>query len=124
MIKVAINTDYLLKDYTEESFPHADILKFGYQEIVLQDQFKNCQFEDFDFINGRYSFNEKKFNARELKEKNQRYEHLVETKIRKKYSLNDELSIHRQKDAKPTEWQNYYKYCEQCKAEAKQEEGM
>ncbi|MGN0804069.1 MAG: hypothetical protein ACI4MS_01670 [Candidatus Coproplasma sp.] len=50
-----------------------------------------------------------------------RYENLVESKIRAKYTLSQELAILRQRDTKPTEYQAYFNYCEQCKAEAKAE---
>lgn len=52
------------------------------------------------------------------------YDELVESKIRVKYSLSQELAILRQRDSKPTEYQEYYAYCEQCKTEAKQEVGV
>ena len=48
------------------------------------------------------------------------YEQLVVSKIRTVYDLNQELAILRQKDEKPEEYQAYYDFCEQCKAEAKQ----
>lgn len=50
-----------------------------------------------------------------------RYENLVESKIRTKYTLSQELAILRQRDSKPSEYQEYYAYCEQCKIEAKGE---
>ena len=57
---------------------------------------------------------------RELVKKNQ-YENLIVSKIRQKYSINQELAIIRQRDAKPEEYQVYFDYVEQCKAEAKSE---
>lgn len=47
------------------------------------------------------------------------YEQEVTRLIRKRYSLSDELSLQRQKEKKPEEWEAYNAYCEQCKAEAK-----
>ena len=44
---------------------------------------------------------------------------LVSHMIRRKYSINDELAILRQRDSKPEEFAAYNAYCEQCKAEAK-----
>ena len=41
--------------------------------------------------------------------------------IRKRYSINQELAILRQRDTKPLEYQEYYDYVEQCKAEVKSE---
>lgn len=41
--------------------------------------------------------------------------------IRRKYTIDEELAISRQRDTKPEEWEAYNAYCEQCKAEAKKE---
>lgn len=49
------------------------------------------------------------------------YEGLVQLKIRKKYSLQQELSLNRQRETKPDEFALYFEYCEQCKKEAKSE---
>ena len=51
--------------------------------------------------------------------KQQRYEAVVVSKIRKRYSINQELAILRQRDTKPEEYFEYNAYVEQCKAEAK-----
>ena len=48
---------------------------------------------------------------------------LISEKIRKVYSVNDELAILRQRDEKPEEFAAYNAYAEQCKAEAKAEMG-
>ncbi len=48
------------------------------------------------------------------------YEQKVEMLIRDKYSISDELAIQRQKDTKPEEYQEYYAFCEECKAKAKE----
>lgn len=53
--------------------------------------------------------------------KAQRYEDLIVSKIREKYSLDQELAILRQRDSKPQEFAEYNDYVEKCKAEAKQE---
>ena len=47
------------------------------------------------------------------------YENAVNAKIREKYTLSQELSILRQRDSKPEEYNAYNAYCEKCKAEAK-----
>ena len=49
----------------------------------------------------------------------QDYGELVESLIRRKYSLSAELAILRQRDSKPEEFSEYNAYAEQCKAEAK-----
>ena len=46
------------------------------------------------------------------------YENSVESKIRQRYSLSQELAILRQRESKKDEYQAYYDYCEACKAEA------
>lgn len=52
------------------------------------------------------------------------YPMLVEDKIRKRYSLSNELAILRQRDTKPDEYAAYNEYVESCKAAAKAELGM
>lgn len=49
------------------------------------------------------------------------YKVLVIEKIRKRYSVNDELAVLRQRDEKPGEFEEYSAYVEKCKAEAKRE---
>ena len=62
--------------------------------------------------------------ARKNKEVNpQSWEKLYEAeiilRIRKRYTVNQELAILRQRDTKPDEFAEYNAYVEQCKAEAK-----
>ena len=52
------------------------------------------------------------------------YEQLVEQKIRTQYTISDELALLRQRDVKPLEFADYNAFCEQCKAEARQELGI
>lgn len=47
------------------------------------------------------------------------YSIYVSQLIRKKYSLDAELAIIRQRDSKPDEFAEYNTYCESCKAKAK-----
>ena len=47
------------------------------------------------------------------------YEERVEQLIREKYSINQELAIQRQRETKPDEFEEYFAYCEECKAKAK-----
>ena len=49
------------------------------------------------------------------------YEERVEQLIREKYNVNQELAIQRQRDTKPGEFEDYFAYCEVCKAKAKNE---
>ena len=48
----------------------------------------------------------------------------IEKKIRKKYSLSQELAILRQRDTKPEEFAEYNAFVELCKTEVKQEIGV
>ena len=52
------------------------------------------------------------------------YPDLVTDKIRRKYSLNAELAILRQRDEKPEEFAMYNAYAEECKKEAQSELGL
>lgn len=47
------------------------------------------------------------------------YEEKVVELIRRRYSIDDEIAILRQKDTKQEEYQEWYDYCESCKAQAK-----
>ena len=49
------------------------------------------------------------------------YERAVVRRIRQKYSLAEELSLHRQKDRKPKEYAAMCAYIDACVAEAKSE---
>lgn len=53
--------------------------------------------------------------------KEQEYENKIVALIRKKYNVNQELAILRQRDTKPLEFAEYNEYVEQCKAKVKNE---
>lgn len=53
------------------------------------------------------------------KEKAFKYEEMIVTKIRERYTIDQELAILRQRDVKPEEFVQYNAYAEQCKQEAK-----
>lgn len=44
---------------------------------------------------------------------------LINREIRRKYSVDEEFAILRQKDEKPEEYAEYFAYCEECKAYVK-----
>ena len=48
------------------------------------------------------------------------YAEAVNNEIRKRYTESQEFAILRQKDEKPSEYAEYYAYCEQCKAYVKE----
>ena len=52
------------------------------------------------------------------------YEHLVEVKVKERYTLRQEIAIIRQRDRKPEEFAVYDAYVEQCKKDLKQQIGM
>ena len=55
----------------------------------------------------------------ETKITKEQYSSYVAMKIHKKYSVDDEIAIIRQKDEKPEEYAEYYAYCESVKSEVK-----
>lgn len=55
------------------------------------------------------------------RENSARYENIIVSKIREKYTIDQELAILRQRDTKPQEFAEYNSYVEQCKVEAKEE---
>ena len=64
--------------------------------------------------------NEKKIKlAIKFNKQQELYPELVEHLIRQRYTISQELAIHRQRDTKVAEFNEYNTYCESCKAEAK-----
>lgn len=51
--------------------------------------------------------------------KKEAYEEQVNALIRERYSLPQELSMHRQRYEKPEEWAEFNAYCEECKIKAR-----
>ncbi len=51
------------------------------------------------------------------------YAALVNEKIKRRYTLSDELALLRRREEKPNEFSAYNAYAEACKAEAKAELG-
>lgn len=60
-------------------------------------------------------------NAKRSAEAEERYRRIVTERIRRRYDLDAELAILRQRDTKPEEFAEYSGYAEQCKAEARAE---
>lgn len=109
--------DYIT-GYDEENnaiiSPKIDLTKepYNYDIIELEDIYAlDCTYNDFD----NNIFNLNKYNERKNKINKIDYNNLVIAKIRERYSLNDELSIQRQKEIKPKKWEEYNLYCEECK---------
>ncbi len=97
-------------DYTKEPY--------NFKIIDIGEAYLDCQGSDF---NSDLTFSVDKYNARKEREKINDYENKVVAEIRKKYNINQELAILRQRDSKPQEFAEYNEYVEQCKAKIKQQ---
>lgn len=62
--------------------------------------------------------------AKKTNKLNDLYAQRVSELIRTKYSVDAELSIHRQRDTKPEEFTEYNEFAESCKSQAKKELGL
>ena len=91
---------------------------YNYIKIEIDDVYSDCQASDF---NDDLSFNVDKYNARKQKQDNYEYENKIVALIRKKYNVNQELAILRQREVKPQEFAEYNEYVEQCKKQVKNE---
>ena len=91
---------------------------YNYTKVEIDDKYSDCQESDFD---EDLTFNVDKYNARKQVIANEEYENKIVALIRKKYNVNQELAILRQRDTKPLEYQEYYDYVEQCKKQVKNE---
>ena len=74
---------------------------------------------NYAIVDGKLVERDKTAELRQIHISN--YPSLVEGKIRRRYSMSDELAILRQRDTKSEEFAEYNAYCEQCKSEAKHE---
>ena len=92
---------------------------YNYTKVEIDDKYSDCQASDF---NDDLTFSIEKYNARKQKQDNDEYENKIVALIRKKYNVNQELAILRQRDTKPLEYQEYYDYVEQCKKQVKNEQ--
>lgn len=52
--------------------------------------------------------------------RNVNYDDAVDFAIRTKYTISQEFAILRQRDEKPKEYEKYFDFCEQCKAQTKE----
>ena len=62
--------------------------------------------------------------ANEAAKREEAYKARVEELIAERYSLREELAIHRQRDSKPGEFAEYNDFAEACKARAREELGV
>lgn len=109
-MRIAINNGILVTQFTDDFAQ-----QYHYQ--VLEVPYNDVQYSDFDCQNGNFIFDIQKYNLRKQID----YGRLVDSKIRERYTLSQELAILRQRDTKQDEYAIYYAYCEQCKIEAKSE---
>lgn len=126
MITIFIKQNQFSKNVDEygnifEVENEAIYLENGFIKIELEETYKDCVYQDF---NEDLTFSVEKYNARKQKENEQLYVDKIVSKIRLKYSINDELAILRQATTKPDEFAEYNAYVEQCKAEVKEEMGV
>lgn len=91
---------------------------YNYTKVEIDDKYSDCQASDFD---EDLTFNLEKYNARKQAIANEEYENKIVSLIRKKYNVNQELAILRQREVKPEEFAEYNEYIEQCKEQVKNE---
>ena len=89
---------------------------YNYTKVEIDDKYDDCVASDF---NQDLSFSIDKYKSRKETEAKIEYENKIVALIRKKYNINQELAILRQRDTKPQEYQEYYNYVEQCKKQVK-----
>lgn len=115
------NGSLYMDKYFFNRYNDSDLARYNYTKVAIKDEyFDTFEFSDF---NDNLTFNEEKYLARIKKQQEERavveYENAIVALIRKKYNLNQELAILRQRDSKPEEFAEYNAYVEQCKAEVK-----
>ena len=91
---------------------------YNYTKVEIDDKYSDCQASDFD---EDLTFNLNKYNARKQVIADEEYENKIVALIRKKYNVNQELAILRQREVKPEEFAEYNEYVEQCKEQVKNE---
>lgn len=91
---------------------------YNFKIIDIGEEYIDCQGSDFT---DDLTFSIEKYISRREREKINDYENKVVIEIRKKYNINQELAILRQRDSKPQEFAEYSAYVEQCKAKIKQQ---
>ena len=94
---------------------------YNFTKLEIDDKYADCIESDFDV--DTLTFNIAKYNARKQLKNQIEYENKIVAEIRKKYTVNQELAILRQRDTKPEEFAEYNEYVESCKAKVKSEIG-
>ena len=106
------------KEHEELMYKREDLVKppYNYKIVEIDDKYADCVASDF---NQDLSFSIDKYKSRKETEAKIEYETKIVSLIRKKYNINQELAILRQRDAKPQEFAEYNEYVEQCKEQVK-----
>ena len=106
------------KEHEELMYKREDLVKppYNYKIVEIDDKYADCVASDF---NQDLSFSIDKYKSRKETEAKIEYENKIVALIRKKYNVNQELAILRQRDTKPEEFAEYNEYVEQCKAQVK-----
>ena len=106
------------KEHEELMYKREDLVKppYNYKIVEIDDKYADCVASDF---NQDLSFSIDKYKSRKETEAKIEYETKIVSLIRKKYNINQELAILRQRDTKPEDFAEYHKYVEQCKAQFK-----
>ena len=106
------------KEHEELMYKREDLVMppYNYKIVEIDDKYSDCVASDF---NQDLSFSIDKYKSRKEVEAKIEYENKIVSLIRKKYNINQELAILRQRDTKPEEFAEYHKYVEQCKAQVK-----
>ena len=106
------------KEHEELMYKREDLVKppYNYKIVEIDDKYADCVASDF---NQDLSFSIDKYKSRKETEAKIEYETKIVSLIRKKYSINQELAILRQRDAKPQEFAEYNEYVEKCKEQVK-----
>lgn len=105
----------------EEEFVFSDEIlsehPYNFKKVEIDDKYADCIETDFDVET--LTFDVSKYDARKQLENQLDYENKIVAEIRKKYTVNQELAILRQRDTKPEEFAEYNEYVERCKQEVK-----
>lgn len=121
-MKIAIRNNEIFMNY-DKRFSDVEITSepYNYQVVIVPDEIdlSVIAYSDFDNTDGKYSFNKSRFNSRVAIEKENNiiinYKTQIDALIRKKYSINDEIAILRQRDTKTKEFNEYFEYVENVK---------
>ena len=118
LTKTHIIIDENGKEHEELMYKREDLVKppYNYKIVEVDDKYADCVMSDF---NQDLSFSIDKYKSRKETEAKIEYETKIVSLIRKKYNINQELAILRQRDTKPQEFAEYNEYVEKCKEQVK-----